>query len=477
MNILHANHLNVCTIGVDTFSAAITQAGGKAVSVAWTPPAGGDIEAAEALEYLYANPLVEEANQKALEAFLAAEPALVGVSRAGDVIPGMTGKILLHAGPPVPWENMCGPMQGGIIGAIVFEGWAKNINEAEALARSGQIAFEPCHHHSTVGPMAGIVSPSMPVWISEDTSTGKQAFSTFNEGLGKVLRFGANSHEVLERLAWIRDELAPACSKALKITGPINLKPIIAQALHMGDEVHNRNSAATSLIFKKLISAIIKSGLSKEKISSVADFIVENDHFFLNISMTACKIMCDSAAYIPNSTFVTAMCRNGVEFGIRVSGLKETWFTAPAPVVNGLFFPGYSIADAAPDLGDSAITETAGVGGFAMAAAPAIVKFVDGTAQDALANTIEMLNITIGRNTAFTLPALNFAGTPAGIDLRLILDTNILPVINTGIAHKQAGVGQIGAGVTRAPMECFTQAAIALAQVMRQNAEKGVNNA
>jgi hypothetical protein len=476
MNILHTNTLNVCTIGVDTFSAAIVKSGGKAVSVAWVPPAGGDLEAAEALEYLYANPLVEEANQKALEAFLAAEPALVGVSRAGDVIPGMTGKILLHAGPPVSWENMCGPMQGGIIGAIVFEGWATNIKDAEALASSGQVAFEPCHHHSTVGPMAGIVSPSMPVWISQDMSTGKQAFSTFNEGLGKVLRFGANSPEVLERLAWIRDELAPACAKALTITGPINLKPLIAQALHMGDEVHNRNSAATGLIFKKLISSIIRSGLNMEKTSSVADFIVDNDHFFLNISMTACKIMCDAAACIPNSTFVTAMCRNGVEFGIRVSGLKDIWFTSQAPVVNGLFFPGYGIADAAPDLGDSAITETAGVGGFAMAAAPAIVKFVDGTAQDAIANTMEMVNITIGRNTAFTLPALNFAGTPAGIDLRLILDTNILPVINTGIAHKQAGVGQIGAGVTRAPMECFTKAAVALAKVMRQNAAKGADN-
>ena len=463
MSILQANPLSVVSIGVDSFAGNISRSGGEAVSLQWVPPAGGDREAARALEFLYANPDIDAANTKAMEAFLACDPRLVGVDRADRAVPGMKGRMLLHSGPPIAWERMCGPVRGALMGAMMFEGWAGDTAEAERLAASGEVAFEPCHHHDAVGPMAGVISPSMPVWITEDATGGGRTFSNFNEGLGKVLRFGANGPEVLERLAWMRDVLAPACGRALEIGGPIDLKPLMAQALHMGDEVHNRNAAATGLLLKKFLPGLLRSGLGQETVASVIEFMAANDHFFLNISMTACKAMCNAAHGVAGSSMVTAMARNGVEFGIRVSGLGDRWFTSPAPVVDGLYFPGYSMADAAPDLGDSAITETAGVGGFAMAAAPAIVKFVNGTPDDALANTEEMGHITLGRNNAFTLPMLNFAGTPTGIDLRLVLDDNILPVINTGIAHKEAGVGQIGAGVTRAPMPCFLQAASALA--------------
>lgn len=465
MSILQANPLKVISIGVDTFAANVSRAGGEVVSLQWSPPAQGDAAAARALVALYARPDIDAANRKAFGAFLACEPRLVSVGRAGDSIPGMGKRMLLHSGPPIAWERMCGPVRGALVGAMLFEGWAKSGEEAERLAASGGIAFEPCHHHDAVGPMAGVISPSMPVWVVEDAGSRRKAFSNFNEGLGKVLRFGANGTEVLERLAWMRDVLAPACDKALGRTGPIDLKPIMAQALHMGDEVHNRNNAATGLFLKRLIPGLLRSGLASDLLASVVEFIAANDHFFLNLSMAACKAMTNAAHGIPGSSMVTAMARNGVDFGIRVSGLGESWFTAPAPVVDGLYFPGHTIADAAPDLGDSAITETAGVGGFAMAAAPAIVKFVNGTPEDALANTEEMTHITIDRNSAFTLPMLNFAGTPTGIDLRLVLDTNILPVINTGIAHKEAGIGQIGAGVTRAPMACFAKAAIALAEL------------
>jgi Protein of unknown function (DUF1116) len=282
-----------------------------------------------------------------------------------------------------------------------------------------------------------------------------------------VLRFGANSSEVLERLKWMERTLAPVLRAGLEVLGELEIKPLMAQALHMGDEVHNRNAAASSLLLKRLVPALLKSKASQADAAAVIEFIAGNDHFFLNISMAACKAMLDAAHGVANSTVVTAMARNGVEFGIRVSGLGERWFTAPAPLVNGLYFPGYTIKDAAPDLGDSAITETAGVGGFAMAAAPAIVKFVGGTAQDALANTLSMTHITLKRNGAFTLPALDFAGTPACIDARRVVDTGILPVINTGIAHKEPGVGQIGAGVTRAPLACFSQAVAALSAEVR----------
>jgi hypothetical protein len=331
------------------------------------------------------------------------------------------------------------------------------------MAASGDIAFAPCHHHAAVGPMSGVISPSMPVWIVRNATHGNAAFCNLNEGLGKVLRFGANSPEVIARLKWMESVLGPALRAALEVLGETPVKPLMAQALHMGDEVHNRNVAASSLFVKRLAPALLKTRTAPADTAAVIDFIAGNDHFFLNISMASCKAMLDAAHGVANSSVVTAMARNGVEFGIRVSGLGDRWFTTPAPVVDGLYFPGYTIADAAPDLGDSAITETAGVGGFAMAAAPAIVKFVGGTAQDAAANTLAMGHITLRKNDAFTLPTLDFAGTPACIDIRRVVDTGILPVINTGIAHRDPGVGQIGAGVTHAPLVCFTEAVAAFA--------------
>jgi hypothetical protein len=312
--------------------------------------------------------------------------------------------------------------------------------------------------------MAGIVSPSMPLWVVENKAHGNRAFSNFNEGLGKVLRFGANGKEVIDRLRWLAGDLAPALKAALARTGGIELMPLMAQALNMGDEVHNRNAAATSLLFKRLAPAMFETNVPRDAAAKALAFIAGNDHFFLNLSMAACKAMCDAAAGVPGSSMVTAMARNGVNFGVRLSGTGDAWFEAPANPVDGLYFPGYSIADAAADLGDSAITETAGVGGFAMAAAPAIVKFVGGTPTDAMHHSLRMRAITLGANPSFTLPALDFAAAAAGIDARRVVDNGVLPVINSGIAHRDAGVGQIGAGVTTAPMACFTAALKALAR-------------
>ncbi len=357
---------------------------------------------------------------------------------------------------------MCGPMQGAVIGAAMLEGWAHDPDGARALADRGEIRFAPCHHHGAVGPMAGVISPSMPVWIVRNARHGNLTYSNLNEGLGKVLRYGAHSSEVLDRLRWMAARLAPVLSAAMQAIGPIELKPLMARALHMGDEMHNRNTAASGLLMKQLVLGVLKAGISAREAADALEFVVGNDFFFLNVSMAACKSMLDAARGVPGSSMVTTMARNGVEFGIRVSGTGDTWFTAPAPVVDGLYFSGYTRADAARDIGDSAITETAGIGGFAMAAAPAIVQFVGGTPELALANTMEMMHITLGRNAAFTLPQLNFAGTPAGIDVRKVVDTGICPAINTGIAHREPGVGQVGAGLTRAPAECFAQAVVAL---------------
>lgn len=456
--------LSVLSVGLGSFADAINRAGGTAAQIEWAPPANGDRAAGKALARLVNHPGVEAANAKAVERLLTAQPRLTGIGVARDVLPRMGRRMILHAGPPIEWARMCGPMRGAVVGAILYEGWARSAKQAQAMAARGGIEFAPCHHHSAVGPMAGIISPSMPVWIVKNAAHGNSAYSNLNEGLGKVLRFGANSPEVIARLAWMQKTLAPTLRAGLAHLGELELKPLMAQALHMGDEVHNRNAAASALLIKKLVPALLKSCAPASAVASVIEFIAGNDHFFLNISMAACKSMLDAAHGIAGSSLVTVMARNGVDFGVRVSGLGKRWFTAPAPVVNGLYFAGYSTADSAPDLGDSAITETAGVGGFAMAAAPAIVKFVGGNAQDALANTMAMTHITLGRNAAFTLPALDFAGTPCGIDARRVVDTGILPVINTGIAHKAPGVGQIGAGVTHAPLACFVQAVGALSR-------------
>ncbi len=453
----------ILNVGLVSFAESIAQAGGKAIQVDWTPPAGGDREAGWALAELVQHQAVESANQTAYASYLAAQPVLVGIGVAREEVPGFSERMILHAGPPISWNEMCGPMQGAVIGAILYEGWAADAAAARRLADSGVIAFEPTHHHAAVGPMAGIISPSMPAWIVDNAAGGNRAYCNMNEGLGKALRFGANSPEVIKRLQWMASVMAPAVSAALARLGPLELKPLMAQALQMGDEGHNRNAAASSLFLKKLVPAALSCGFDQTAMAEAITFIAGNDHFFLNLSMAACKVMLDAAHGVPNSSMVTAMSRNGVRFGIRLSGTGERWFEAPAPVVHGLYFPSYGPEHAAPDMGDSSITETAGLGGFAMATAPAIVQFVGGTPQDAIANTREMTHITLGRNNGFTLPAMNFTGTPAGIDARKVLDTNIAPIINTGIAHREAGVGQIGAGITRAPLECFTQAIVALA--------------
>ena len=459
--------LHVVNVGLSSFADNIIQAGGEVVDLAWRPPAGGDIAAGLTLAALVNEPVVEAANRVAFGRYLDAQPALTDVLLARDAISALHGeRRLLHAGPPIEWAHMCGPVQGAIAGAIVYEGWADSPTDAMAMAAAGTVVFEPAHHHGAVGPMAGVISPSMPVWVVENTTTGNRAFCNFNEGLGKVLRFGANSAFVIEHLRWMGTELFETMQATVRELGGLELKPLIAQALHMGDEAHNRNVAATGLLLKRLLPALLATEAPSAVLRRVVDHIVGNDHFFLNLSMASCKAMLDAAAGVAHSSMVTVMARNGVNFGIRLSGTGDQWFEAPANAVDGLFFPGYGIGDAAPDLGDSAITETAGLGGFAMAAAPAIVQFVGGTPADATESSRRMRTITVGTNPAFTLPALDFGPSAAGIDARLVVDSGVLPIINTGIAHRDAGVGQIGAGITTAPLGCFVAALDALARTV-----------
>jgi hypothetical protein len=455
-------NLQVVNVGVRSFAESILAVGGSVTQVDWRPPADSDGVLGGTLAHLINHPQIEAANRTAAGGFFTAQPVLADVKPAQELIPDLADRLLLHAGPPIVWERMCGPMQGAIVGAILFEGWANEPDGAAELAASGEIAFAPCHHYGAVGPMAGIVSASMPVWSVINAASKNQAFSGLNEGLGKVLRFGAYSSEVLERLKWMSASLGPMLGAALRATGGIELKPLMAQSLQMGDELHNRNIAASSLLLKNLIDGLLQSDQSSSAVAQAVRFIASNAHFFLNISMAACKVMLDAAHGIANSSLITAMARNGTDFGVRMSGTGDRWFTAPAPVVKGLYFPSYGPDDAARDLGDSAITETAGFGAFAMAAAPAIVKFVGGTRADAEANTRLMRRITAGPHPYFTIPSLDFSGIPSLIDARKVVDRSIVPIINTGIAHRAPGIGQVGAGISHAPMGCFVLAIRAL---------------
>ena len=397
---------------------------------------------------------IDQANRTAVERMMAARPMLTGLAKALDAVPGMRENLILHAGPPIGWERMSGPMRGAVIGALIFEGLARDEAGAAAMVERGEVDFAPCHHHSAVGPMAGVTSASMMVYVVEDSTHGGRSFSSLNEGYGKVLRYGAFSDEVIARLRWMNGTMAPALARACG--DGIDLRALLAEALHMGDEGHNRNKAGSLLFLKQLAPRLSDP--------EVLRFLGDNPLSVLNPVMAACKAMADAAHGVEGSTIVSAMARNGTDFGIRVSGLGERWFTAPATVPDGLYFPGFSSADANPDIGDSTITETAGIGAFAMAAAPAIVTFIGGTPREAVHATLEMYEITAAEHDHFTIPALGFRGTPAGIDLRKVVELGITPRVNTGIAHKNAGVGQVGAGLVRPPMQVFEDALVAFAE-------------
>jgi hypothetical protein len=407
---------------------------------------------------------IEKANREATERMMEARPVLVGLGKARDVIPGMRDNLLLHAGPPITWDRMSGPMRGAVIGALIFEGKAKDDVEAQALVQAGKVDFEPCHHHQAVGPMAGIICPSMSVYVLENRTHGNKSFSGLNEGYGKVLRYGAYSAEVLNRLRWMEDVMGPVLAGALEASGGLDIRALLAEALHMGDEGHNRNKAGSILYTAKLAPFIAKAAPSPAIAAEVLKFLGDNALSVLNPVMAACKGMADAAHGVEGSTIVSTMARNGTDFGIRVSGLGDRWFTAPVAVPKGLYFPGFKAEDASGDIGDSVITETAGIGGFAMASAPAIVTFVSGTPQDAINATLEMYEITYAEHKYFTIPPLDFRGTPVGVDIRKVVEKGITPRVNTGIAHKDAGVGQIGAGLVRPPMAMFEQALVAFAE-------------
>jgi hypothetical protein len=458
----------VVAAGVDVFSDALRTQGAEVHDVDWRPPGFGS---AEDIAALALDPRRASANRAAVERILAAGSQLVDVRPASEVI-GLRDRMLLHSGPPLTWETASGPMRGALIAACLFEEWATDVEDAERILAAGEITLDPCHHHRTVGPMAGVTSPSMWMWCLKDPVNGGQAFCNLNEGLGKVLRMGAFNDEVITRLRWMRDVLGPILSKAVRGSidagnDPIDVKAILAQMLQMGDEGHNRNRAGSLMALRELSPSIVAVDAPSSDIAEVLRFIGGNEHFYLNLGMPTAKLAMDAARGVPGSSLVTVMARNGTEFGIQTAGTGDRWFTGPAQTPVGLYLGDYGPDDANPDIGDSAIMETYGVGGFSMAAAPAIVRFVGGTVPDALATTERMYQLTLAENPAMAIPIMGFRGSPTGIDVLKVARTGWLPQINTGMAGRIAGTGQVGAGLVQPPQECFEKALVALAEAAR----------
>ncbi|MBS0340911.1 MAG: DUF1116 domain-containing protein [Proteobacteria bacterium] len=470
--LLEQDGLSVMNVGLESFTRSVTERGGQALQLDWQPPGDADASLAWALANLTGDAddpdcigsRIDLANKEAVERITSAQPMLVDVAlHARDVWPDI-GRTLLHAGAPIAWDKMCGPMRGAMVGAVLYEGWADSEAQAEEMLGRGEFKFAQCHDFGAVGPMAGVISSSMPVFVVRNETFGNMAYSNMSEGIGRVLRFGANGQDVIDRLRWIENVLAPTLQTAVRAIGGLDLRAIQAQALLMGDEVHSRNAAATLQFLAAISVPLADAPGDRGPIRETLEFIAGNSQFFLNLSMTSSKATMDAVHGIENCSIVTAIARNGVTTGVRVSGLGKQWFQAPSEMPEGLYFPGYVATDGNPDLGDSAICETAGYGGSSLAASPALVQLVGGTVAQAVGYSREMYEITTARNAALSLPNLDFAGAPCGIDIRKVVDNGMRPVVTTGIAHKQAGVGQIGAGIVRSPMGCFTQAVMALAQ-------------
>lgn len=464
---LFNQNLSVINVGGALFKDDLVRQGTPVAQVNWKPKEPLSTELIQALKKLNQpqnRQKIEAANQEAVGRIIAAHPVLIGYEKAIDVVPGMQKNMIIHAGPPIKWENMCGAMKGAITGAIVFEGLANDIAHAEQVAASGDIIFSPCHEHDCVGSMAGVTSASMYMHIVKNKTHGNIAYTNLSEQLARILRMGANDQSVIDRLIWMRDVLGPILSEAMKFAKEIDLRMLLAQAIQMGDEDHNRNNAGTALLIQQLTPHILKTNFSNEDKIAVFEFVLSSEYFSGPTWMAYCKAALDAGHGIKNSSIVTTMCRNGVDFGIRLSHFEGfKWFIGPAQKVIGPMMAGYTEADSGLDIGDSAITETYGIGAFAMAAAPAIVPLVGGTVEDAMNYSIDMLDITTDVNPNITIPILNFRGIATGIDALKVAETGMLPIINTAIAHKDAGIGMIGTGLTNPPFSAFEQALIALA--------------
>ena len=396
------------------------------------------------------------ANREALARILAAQPVLTDVIPLRAFDPTLTGRVLTHAGPPVTWQRMAGAQRGAAIAAVLHEGWADTPADAGRLLASGRVRLTPNHHHDGVGGMAGVLSPSMLVYVVRDRTSGRSAYSVHEYDAV----FGAYDDAALDELRRWDTRYLPVIGRAVRHLGGLELKPLMAQALTMGDELHCRQTASSSVLANRLAPAIVRTSSASDAAATLELLASAPYLTFLPLAMAASKVALLAATDVPRSTVVTVIARNGTEVGIRVSGTGRRWYTAPAPLIRTVFFDGYGPRDAGRDLGDSAITETGGLGAFAGAAAPALSSELGLRPDEFAGFSRTMARISVGRHRDLTIPQLGM-GPPVGIDVNRVVQTGITPVIATAVAHREPGHRIIGLGVSRVPRACFEQAAIA----------------
>ncbi len=459
------SRVEVVNVGLERFETAVRDQGAPAVGVQWRIPAGGDLDAVAALARLLgpASDRVDAANAEVIGRLDRGVPMLLGVETAGSVIGGLDTGTILHCGPRIAWADMCDPLRRSVRAAVVAEGWAPDTDAVDGMAQAGEIRLEPANEHGAVVPMATAIGPTAPVYVVSVDAGGTTAYSSLNQGSGAVAWFGVDSDAAIERLRFLRDALGPALAQALDGAGPVDVFSLAAQGINMGDDVHMRVQATTNLLLRDLLPRLVRSGSAR--IGEVADFLSTNHLMFLNVAMAGARALVEWASQVPDSSIVTTMCRNGTTYGIRLPGRPAHWFLADAPPVqDALYYPDQGPDTSAADIGDSAVLELVGLGGPAAANSPAVAGFLGGRMADAMAVTAAMGRICAGTSNRFRLPVLDNAGTPLGVDVRRVVETSITPAVNTGILHISDGSGQVGAGVARAPVECFVQALLDLDQ-------------
>ncbi len=404
------------------------------------------------------------ANKQTFDRLVKADPVVVDVRPAIEVVPGLDRNTILTSGPPLAWPGYTGGQREAIVGGALFEGLAGSRDEAIAKLDRGQIKVAGCHDFGCVGSLAGIYTASMPVFVVENRAAGNVGFCNMYEGSNpRRLNYGVYDEGVRERLLFVQNEVVPVVAEAVRRCGGIALKPIMKRALTMGDELHSRNAAAALLFLREMVPSLLAmAGSGSEPITRAVKAVTDDQYFFLRLSMAAAKATADAARNIERSSVVTAMAFNCQGFAIRVSGLGDTWYTGPHATVQAKLFEGHSEDEIAWMGGESIITETVGLGGFAQAAAPALQNYQGGSYEPMIARNKELYAITVGENPDYLIAALGYRGTPTGIDIFKVIESAVLPVMDIGVAGRDGG--QIGAGIVRAPMACFKAAAAAYRQ-------------
>jgi hypothetical protein len=390
-------------------------------------------------------------NALALDRIIRTEPVLTGLARASDALK-LTQHELGHAGPP--FESTAAiprMMLNALAGAAVHERWAGDIAQARTMIFEGSIRLRANHDLGTVSPMAGIVRPNQMLLRVENRAGSGITYATLAESGRQALRFGVYDEAVAAGLRWLDDTLAPALARALPKAG-LPVLPLVADGVALGDDVHQRNIGGMMAFIRAM----------PELDAACRAWLFANPQHFLNYAMASAKLALDQADGVVGSSIVTAIARNGVDCGIRVAGAGKQWFTAPAVIPVGGFFPPFTWRDAQADLGDSSIVEAYGLGGAIAHASPEIARTMGRDWDEAIEAGRAARKFFIGRHPLIAPALCGNEGAGLGLDAARVVRAQRPLRIHTGIGHSDGQTGWVGVGVAEAPVACFAAAIAAL---------------